>query len=138
MKMTLCVGAFALATAGLLPSMPAQASGYDVAQQYAQATSIDIGRIKAALRLSREQARFWAPVEAALRNLARHQQQPEPEGFIRRIGQRALSVVLTSAAIQRLAVAARPLIAVLSDEQKETAIGLAQEMGLGPVLAALN
>ena len=77
-------------------------------------------------------------MEAALRSLASHQHQVEEDGLIRRIRQRAVSVVLTGAAIQRLAVAARPLIAVLSDEQKQTAIGLAQEMGLGPVLAALN
>ena len=52
--------------------------------------------------------------------------------------QHAIQIVLTTADIQRLAVAARPLIAVLTDEQKQNAMGLAQEMGLGPVIASLN
>jgi hypothetical protein len=47
--------------------------------------------------------------------------------------------VLNSAAVERLAVAARPLVAMLNDEQMHSASGLAQEMGLGPVvLAALR
>ena len=137
MKTTLCAGAAALAIAGLLPGAPAQANGYEIAQQ-AQATSIDIHRIKSALKLTRSQSRFWSPVEAALRDLASHQHTAEADGFVRRISQRAVSVVLTGKAIHRLAVAARPLIAVLTDEQKQTAVMLAQEMGLGPVLAALN
>ncbi len=49
-----------------------------------------------------------------------------------------VSVVLNAAAVRRLAVAARPLIAALRDDQKQGAMVLAQEMGLGPVLAALN
>jgi hypothetical protein len=47
-----------------------------------------------------------------------------------------ISIVLNSAAVERLAVAARPLIAVLDDEQKRAASGLAQEMGLGAVVMA--
>ena len=137
MKTTLRAGAFALAMAGLLPGMPAQASEYGIAQQ-GQAISINIDYIKRALRLTPHQARYWPAVAVALRDLAGRQQQPEADGFMRRMGHRAVSVVLTSAAIRRLAVAARPLVAVLTDEQKQTAFGVAQEMGLGPVLAALN
>jgi hypothetical protein len=137
MKMALCAGAFALAMAGLLPGMPAQASDYGIAQQ-GQAATIDIDYIRHALKLTEQQARYWPPVEVALRALARRQHQPEASGFMHRMSQRAVSVVLTGAAIHRLAVAARPLVAVLTDEQKQTAMGLAQEMGLGPVLAALN
>ena len=44
-----------------------------------------------------------------------------------------------SAAVERLVVAARPLIAKLDDQQKQAAGQLAQEMGLGSVvMAALN
>jgi hypothetical protein len=137
MKKILCAGAFALAMAGLLPGMPARASEF-AAEQGPQA-SIDIPRIKSVLKLSPDQVRYWAPVEGALRDLARHQAHDESEGLVRRVSHRAISIVLTSAAIERLAVAARPLIAVLSDEQKQNARGLAQEMGLGPVvMAALN
>jgi hypothetical protein len=47
--------------------------------------------------------------------------------------------VLNSAAVERLVVAARPLIAKLDDQQKQAAGQLAQEMGLGAVvMAALN
>ena len=100
--------------------------------------SIDVGRIRSVLRLTPQQEPLWAPVEAALRNVVRQQAHSEPAGFIRRIGNRVVQVVLTSAAVERLAIAARPLIAVLDDDQKRTASGLAQEMGLGPVVAALN
>jgi len=74
-----------------------------------------------------------------LHDIARHQTHDASEGLVRRISNRVVSIVLTSAAIERLAVAARPLIAVLNDEQKQNARALAQEMGLGPVvMAALN
>jgi hypothetical protein len=137
MRKILCAGVFALAMAGLLPGMPVQATEF-AAEQGPQA-SINIPRIKSVLKLSADQARYWGPVEAALRDLARHQPHDESEGLVRRVGHRAISIVLTSAAVERLAVAARPLIAVLSDEQKQNARGLAQEMGLGPVvMAALN
>jgi hypothetical protein len=137
MRKTLCAGVLALAIAGVLPGMPVHATEF-AAEQGPQA-SINIPRIKSVLKLSAYQVRYWAPVEAALRDIARHQVRDESEGLVRRVGHRALSIVLTAAAIERLAVAARPLIAVLDDEQRQNARGLAQEMGLGPVvIAALN
>ncbi len=142
MKMTLYAGAFALATIGLLPIMPAASANelrYAPAEQSQMTASIDVGRIRSVLRLTPQQEPLWAPVEAALHKIVRQQQaHSEPAGFIRRIGNRVVQVVLTSAAVERLAIAARPLIAVLDDDQKRTASGLAQEMGLGPVVAALN
>ena len=141
MKMTVCAGAFTLATLGLLSTMPAASSNelrYAPADQSQRTASIDVGRIRSVLRLTPQQEPLWAPVEAALRNVVRQQAHSEPAGFIRRIGNRVVQVVLTSAAVERLAIAARPLIAVLDDDQKRTASGLAQEMGLGPVVAALN
>ena len=98
--------------------------------------AINIGRIKSVLRLTPEQERFWFPVEAALRDLARQQERTEPAGLVRRISRRVVSIVLNSAAVERLAVAARPLIAMLNVEQMQAARGLAQEMGLGPVVMA--
>ena len=141
MKMTVCAGAFALATIGLLPTMPAASANelrYAPAEQSPMTAAINVGRIRSVLRLTPQQEPLWAPVEAALRNVVRQQAHSEPAGFIRRIGNRVVQVVLTSAAVERLAIAARPLIAVLDDDQKRTASGLAQEMGLGPVVAALN
>ena len=99
---------------------------------------IDIGYVKRMLRLTAEQERFWPPVESALPSLSRRPANAEPDGFVRRISRRVVSLVLDGAAIERLAVSARPLVAVLDDEQKRTAMTLAQQMGLGPVLAALN
>ena len=140
MKKALCAGVCALAITGLLPNFAAAAASERANFHSEQGVaSIDVGRIKSMLRLTAEQARFWPPVESALRDIARRQSsQSEQAGFVRRISHRVVSLVLDSAAIQRLAVAARPLIRVLDDQQKQSALGMAHEMGLGPVLAALN
>jgi LTXXQ motif family protein len=137
MRKTLCAGAVALAMAGLLPSMPVLADEF--ATEQGLHASINIERIRAALKLTPEQAKHWAPVEAALRDLVRHQPHVQSDdGYVQRVSRRAVSIVLTSAAVQRLAAAARPLIASLTDAQKESARSLAEEMGLGPVVAAMN
>ena len=138
MKRTLCAGVFALAISGFLSTVPAAyASDFaSVASDQSPATSIDVGRIKNVLRLTSEQEPYWPPVESALRDIARQQAQVEPAGFVRRIGRRMVAIVLNSAAVERLAVAARPLIAKLDQEQMRAAGGLAQEMGLGPVVMA--
>ena len=140
MKKTICAGVFALAAVGLLSNISAATAG-EIANGYAAQTSasIDIARIRSVLRLTQEQERYWRPVEAALRNLARHQERTESDGFVHRVTRRVVSIVLNSAAGERLAVAARPLIVRLDDGQKQAAGQLAQEMGLGPVvMAALN
>lgn len=139
MKRTLCAGAVALAVTGFVPALSAAHASERAAFGAEQgATSIDIGRIKRVLRLRAEQERYWPAVEAALRNLARRQVPGEPGGIVHRISRRVVAVVLDSAAVQRLAVAARPLISALDADQMRAAHGLAQEMGLGPVVAALR
>ena len=91
------------------------------------------------LKLTAEQERYWPPVEAALARSRPPTGRAEPGGLVHRISHRVVSIVLDGAAVERLAAAARPLIAGLSDEQKQAARQLAQEMGLGPVVvAALN
>jgi hypothetical protein len=138
MKNAFCAGAFVLATIGLLATVPSARAGEN-SYSVQQSTSIDIGRIHSVLQLTQDQERYWRPVEAALRDLARHQEQSENEGLVRRVSRRIVQIALDSATVQRLAVAARPLIARLSDQQKQAAGQLAQEMGLGPVvMAALN
>jgi len=143
MKKTLCAGVFALAAIGLLSNISAASAGEIMGNGYAaqgqMSASIDVGRIRSVLRLTQEQERYWRPVEAALHDLARHQERAESDGFVRRVSRRVVSIVLNSAAVERLVVAARPLIAKLNDEQKQAAGQLAQEMGLGSVvMAALN
>jgi hypothetical protein len=139
MKKTLCAGAFALATIGLSANVSityADEIAATTPEQSPTWTSINIVRIRNVLRLTPEQEVYWPPVEAALRGLARKQARSEPTGFVRQVSRRAVSVVLNSAAVERLAVAARPLIAKLSEDQMRSASGLAREMGLGPVVMA--
>ena len=139
MKNALCAGALALAMTGLLPTLPATASDYGAYAEQGMATSINITRIKSVLHLRPDQQRYWPAVEAALHAVAKRQQaRSEQGGFVHRISRRAVSIVLDNAAIARLAAAARPLIAVLDQEQMQAASGLAGEMGLGPVVAALR
>ena len=104
----------------------------------AQTASVDVVRIKNALHLTPAQEPYWVPVEAALRELARRQARDANEGLMRRISQRVVQVALNSATIHRLAVAARPLVKTFDEQQMQIAHGLAQEMGLGPVVAALK
>ncbi len=140
MKMTLCAGAVALAVTGLLSNVaPGHAREITANAEMAQSSaSINIARIKSALKLTPAQEPYGAPVEAALRDLSHHQAQSEGDGLMRRISHRVVSIALNSATIQKIAIAARPLIGVLDAEQMRTAHGLAQEMGLGPVVAALR
>lgn len=126
--------AVALALTGFSSTLPAHASG----SYEGQTASINIARIKSALRLTPEQEPYWPPVEAALRDVSRRQAQPESTGLVHRISRKVVSVVLDSAAIHKVATAARPLIARLDSGQMMAASGLAQEMGLGPVVAALR
>lgn len=131
-------GVLALAASGLL-SVNGAAFARELAGAFEhEAAAVDIARVKRVLHLTPEQEPLWPPVEAALRDIARRQTQAEPAGFVRRVSHQVVAIVLDSAAVRRLAVAARPLIAVLRDDQKQNALALAQEMGLGPVLAALN
>lgn len=142
MNKILCAGAVALAMTGLFSTVSAtHAADFSANSEQGQApaASINIARIKSMLKLTPAQERYWAPVEAALRDLERHQaSSAEPSGLVRRVSHRVVAVALNSAAIRRLVVAARPLVGVLDPEQMQTAHGLAQEMGLGPVVAALK
>jgi hypothetical protein len=139
MKHFVLAGVLALAALGML-SATSQSSANELVEVSVQpmTAAVDIARVKRVLHLTAEQEHYWPPVEAALRDIASRQAQAEPTGLVRRISHRVVSVVLNGAAVRRLVSAARPLIAVLRDDQKQGAMVLAQEMGLGPVLAALN
>jgi len=142
MRKLFFAGLLVLATIALLPEVSLIAHAADLSIQggaTSQEAAIDIGRVKSVLKLTPEQEPYWQPVEAALRGIARQQAHSESDGFVRRVSRRMVSIVLNSAAVERLAVAARPLIARLNDQQKQAAGQLAQEMGLGAVvMAALN
>jgi hypothetical protein len=141
MKKIIFAGVLALAAivtlSGISAALAEDGAGI-TAVQPRQSATVDIARVKRVLKLTPEQEAYWPPVQAALRALARRQVAAEPTGLVRRISQRVVSIVLDGAAIRRLAVAARPLIANLHDDQKQAALAMAREMGLGPVLAALD
>ncbi len=138
MKIAACASAIALATSLLLSNVSTGAAvEYSGAEASQVAASVNIQRIKSALKLTADQEKHWPAVENALRDLGRQQAKSDQDGIIRRISRRVVSIVVDSAAVQRLALAARPLIAALDNGQKRTAVGLAQEMGLGRVVAAL-
>lgn len=113
-------GAVLLATAAFL-TLPAAASEGGL-----QAAKVNIHRIKYALHLRPEQEPYWLAVESALRAVAHSR-----HGGV-------VSIALDTASIQRVANAARPLAAVLDFQQLQTASGLCDQMGLGPVVAALH
>ena len=138
MRMTVCAGVIALAALSLFSTAPvAIAADIDSAMP-AQTASIDVARIKSALHLTPAQEAHWAPVEAALRDLARRQERDANDGLVRRVSKRVVQVALNSATIHRLVAAARPLVKTFDEQQKQTAHGLAMEMGFGPVVAALK
>ena len=140
MKLKLFAGALALALFVHLPLAVhhARAAKFD-GSALERITAIDIVRIKTALKLTAAQQPYWRPVEATLIDISRHQDaRAESDGLLRRVIRRAVTIALNGAAVARLATAARPLIASLDDEHKQIAMQIAQEMGLGPVIARLD
>ena len=75
------------------------------------ASEAAILRYRVALRLTAAQERYWPAAASALRALSRQAQ-------------------LDEAVVRRYAPAMKPLIASLNDEQKQVAMGLAQQAGL--------
>jgi len=137
--MTVCAGVIALVALSLLSIVPsARAADMMDSAAPAHTATIDVARIKSALHLTPAQEPYWAPVEAALRELARRQDRDANDGLVRRVSKRVVQVALNSATVHRLVAAARPLAKTLDEQQMRTAHGLAQEMGFGSVVAALK
>jgi hypothetical protein len=141
MRMSVCAGVIALAALSLLSTSPSARAADMMMMDGAAAAhtaTIDVARIKSALHLTPAQEPYWGPVEAALRDLARRQERDANDGLVRRVSKRVVQVALNSATVHRLVAAARPLVKTFDEHQMQTAHGLAQEMGLGPVVAALK
>jgi hypothetical protein len=120
------VGAVALATAGTglaTSTVRAEEVGYVQRQVGVAMSSAQIGRFKAALRLSREQERHWPAVAAALRHI--------------RVGGRAAAVAINSWSLQQLVSAAMPLFETLDENQKRVALRLVESIGFGAFVAGL-
>jgi hypothetical protein len=120
MKKLLCAAAIVLGVA--VPTFAQAETG--------PAAAINVARIKSVLHLRPEQEAYWPAVEAAVRDVARHQGAQRLSGHI-------IPIVLDSSAVRRIAAAAKPLIHALDFSQIQAANGVASEMGLSSVVAAL-
>jgi len=89
-----------------------------------------IANIKAALNLSPDQERYWMPVEAELRDIARQLAAQKAAG-------RKPALALGANDAQRLYWAAGPLIMSLREDQKREARRLARSMGLEQVASLI-
>ncbi len=121
MKTAICAAAFALTLIGVSGAAATETS----------AATINIARIKSGLHLRADQQPYWPALETAVREVARSQGSHRTSG-------RSVAVVLDSGAVNRIASAARPLMATLDFGQLQAANGLASEMGLSAVVAALR
>lgn len=117
MKKLVLAGAVALAVVGTSMSVVAPASAQQLASASAGVSAAQIGQLKSMLNLTAEQEVYWPAVEAALR-------QARPSAF-------------DASGMKRLLAAARPLIKSLDENQKRTAMRLAQSLGFAHVAAAV-
>jgi hypothetical protein len=128
------VGALALT---MVESFSITQNGFDITPAAADeivVTEGQIGRLHSALHLTASQERHWYPVAAILRALGRHQAQYQvasnDEGFVARAKARVAGYTVTTVTMQRLRSAAQPLIASLSDEQKNSGSSVLSSMGV--------
>ena len=91
-------------------------------------TLAHIAQIKAGLNLTREQRRYWPPVEAELKEIARQVMAQKESG-------KKLTIAADQA--QRLYFAAGPLIMSLSEAQKQEIRRAARAMGLTEVASLI-
>ena len=127
-------GAVALATIG---SFSFSQGGFGIPSAAAQevvVTEGQIARLHAALHLNAAQERHWHPVAATLRRLGHQQQQyrvaSNDSGFVAQAKSRVAGYAVTAMTMQRLRSLAQPLIAALSDEQKEAGRNALSAMGV--------
>ena len=85
-------------------------------------TEDEIAHFKAVLNLKPEQERYWAPIEATLRAIAR--------------GQNGTGATLNAGALRRLISSAMPLFRRLDAEQKREAMALARSLGIASIASA--
>jgi hypothetical protein len=126
--MALAAGVISLARAETPVEVASLARGAEPAGPVVK--EAHIARLKTTLNLTAEQRPLWAPVEAALRDIARQSRdEASAGGVVQRFSDRASSVAGNAMRLRRLAVAARPLIAALDDSQRRDALTLARHFG---------
>ena len=134
-------GALALAATEIsLPATPAYATDVGAVRQTEPRgkrllSESQIIRFKTALRLDREQERYWPAVATALRGLRREASQDA--GLVRQLADRATEIAVEALGLRRLMSAAMPLYERLDDSQKQVALRIVTSMGFGGFVAAL-
>jgi hypothetical protein len=125
-------GALALATIG---SLSVSGKGIELTSAAAQdmvLSEAHIARLKSALHLTPTQLAHWRTLETTLRDAAARQQVQSDDGssgLLQRVRAKVGSFALNAASLQRVAMASRPLIASLDDEQRRDGMNVVQEMG---------
>ena len=100
-------------------------------------TEMHIALLKYALNLRPVQEPFWAPVEAALRDLVRSQKTGASDiDSTERAGARQAAGNTVAMRIRRIAALAAPLIGALDDSQRRAMMGLARMAGLEQLLVS--
>lgn len=102
-----------------------------VQTSYTLLSDIQIAAIKERLRMTEAQARYWPPVETALRDLARRKH------MARQAGSDKSAVSLSGAEAQELQAAAAPLLRQLREDQKREVRALARIIGLDAVASRI-
>jgi len=129
------VGAIAIAALGSFSVSRNGIAFNTAAAQDIVVTDGQIARLRQALQLTPAQHHHWHAVEATLRSLARQQQQyrvasAEDAGYVERAQARVAGYTVTAVSMQRLRAAAQPLIAMLSEEQKDAGRSVLHSMGV--------
>jgi hypothetical protein len=83
-------------------------------------TPSEISRVRNTLRLTADQQPYWPPVEAALREIGRQQMAQVNSGK---------KAEVEASSVQRLYLAAQPLIGIMRPDQKEQVRRLARSLG---------
>lgn len=112
-------------------SRPKAADLPPVQTSYTLLSDIQIVAIKERLRMSEAQAKYWPPVEAALRDLAKRKHAA------RQAGSDKTAISLSSAEAQELQTAAAPLLRQLREDQKREVRALARIIGLEAVASRI-
>ena len=112
-------------------SRPKAADLPPVQTSYTLLSDIQIVAIKERLRMSEAQAKYWPPVETALRDLAKRKHAARQAGSDKGV------VSLSSAEAQELQTAAAPLLRQLREDQKREVRALARIIGLEVVASRI-
>jgi hypothetical protein len=102
-------------------------------QRVPTVTAGNIARLKAALKLTASQQKYWPAVESALRRVGRREASASDKGWAKRAG----AAVGQADAVRRVAAAARPLISVLDEKQKESGMRVIRALGFSSLASAL-